>query len=384
MTTSEILRTYIYPSLDIECIVGELFVKERANSYTLECPQCGKKEAYILKKNESIIPYIYCNRLNKCGYKSSLWDFVQKRGNLSNKETLYLLSECANVDISQFSYTKSGYTKQKKENIIEIKIVQKPLKLLDIQRFYNIDFLIDDFLELDEKLQFCTIVSFIYNFSLKTNQDKKEKYYHDRGIKKCDDIGCLTKDDAKELSKLLLTYFPLDILNKFSIFKGNNFKYSFSDFSVIPSFDLYSNLQTAIRLRNLDKNATIKEIEVSHSRIANPLPYGLTKEKLQKYNTFLFTEGHIDALSLNLENFVAVSGVNGFDKKFFGLFKDKKIYILFDQDEAGQDGALRLQKTAKSFGIKAKIISWDKNIAKDVNELLTNNALYVLSEAFLD
>jgi hypothetical protein len=31
-----------------------------------------------------------------------------------------------------------------------------------------------------------------------------------------------------------------------------------------------------------------------------------------------------------------------------------------------------LQKTAKSFGIKAKIISWDKNIAKDVNELLTN------------
>ena len=130
MTTSEILRTYIYPSLDIECIVGELFVKERANSYTLECPQCGKKEAYILKKNESIIPYIYCNRLNKCGYKSSLWDFVQKRGNLSNKETLYLLSECANVDISQFSYTKSGYTKQKKRKCYRDKNSAKTFKIV--------------------------------------------------------------------------------------------------------------------------------------------------------------------------------------------------------------------------------------------------------------
>ena len=374
MKTSELLQTYIYPNLNIQSLLQEIYIKEMRGSYSLICPSCGKKEAYIIKKHGSIVPYIYCNRLNKCAYSISLWDYIKNRGGISNRDTLYYLASNANIDIKDFNYSGDSHTKRKNISNIEIRLIQKPLKLYELERYFKLHLLIKDFENLPEKLQFCTIATFIYMFSLNKSSFLKDEYYKSRGIYNTKELGSLNFSDMKELEQKLLKNFDIKSLQKFNIFKNDKFKYSFSSFSVVPSFDLYSNLITAIRLRNL-RQSKIKEIELSASRIANPLPFGLTRDKLLKYDVFYFTEGHIDALSLNIENFVAVEGVNSFHKKFFGLFKGKRIIFIFDQDKAGVEGAKKLAFFADKLHIENSIISWDKKHGNDINELLVRRKI---------
>lgn len=379
MTTIDLLKTYIYPNLEIERLLAEIFIKDRGNSFTLKCPSCGKKEAYMIKKQNTIVPFIRCNRLNKCAYNSSLWNYIKNRENFTNKETLEYLAVCANVDLADVSYHKTLSRFQKKDRVKKQQ-KEKPIEV-KTQRYYKMELLMRDFITLPKYLQFSTIATFIYNFSLKHSQDLKIYYYEKRGINNSEVLGCLGYHNIKALEKELLLNFKIEILQEFGIFKNSRFKYYFSNFSVIPSFDIYSNLITAIRLRNLYPSK-IKEIEISHARIANPLPFGITREKLKKYNTFYFTEGHIDALSLGLENFVAVEGINSLNKSNLTIFKNKKIFILFDQDEAGIKGAQRLSSFMQELNIESKIIKWNKKFGKDINELLLKNSMYILSHSF--
>jgi len=380
LETSELLKEHIYPNLDVKSLLQEIIIKEKMGYYTLVCPSCGKKEAYMLKRNSSIVPYITCNRLNKCAYKISLWDYIKNRGGLNNRETLLALASFANIDIENFSYKKIYLKSSPRQNRFKAKKREvRYHELEDIDRYYKMDLLIKDFANLPEKLQFCTIVTFMYNFSLTKNQKTKTDYYANRHIFKTDDIGCLNIWDMKDLEFKLLKNFDLKSLQKFNLFRENRFKYGFSNFSVIPSFDLYSNLVTAVRFRNLRKSK-IKEIEISASRIADPLPFGMTKDRLLKYNTFYFTEGHIDALSLNIENFVAVEGVNSFKKENMGYFKNKTIMIVFDQDVAGRNGAEKLCNEAKKLNIECSIVKWNKIYGKDINEILSSNNTHLINK----
>lgn len=379
METIDLLQTYIYPNLDIKRLLPEIYIKDRGNAFTFICPSCGKKEAYMIKKQNTIVPFINCNRLNKCAYTSSLWEYIKQREHFTNKETLQYLAVHANIDLDNFSYQKNSYNFYRKKKIEEAKKTLK--KEEKTQSYYKMDLLIKGFSTLPQDLQFSTIVTFIYNFSLKQNQYFKKNYYQKRHISSADELGCLNYKDMSVLENSLSNNFDKNILQEFGLFKHDRFKFSFSSFSVVPSFDIYSNLVTAIRLRNLNPSK-IKEIEISNGRIANPLSFGITKEKLSKYQVFYFTEGHIDALSLGLKNFVAVEGVNAFNKNNLTLFKNKKIFILFDQDEAGIEGAKRLSLSMQKLDIEFKIIKWNKNLGKDINELLINNNIHVLSNAF--
>jgi len=379
MKTSELLQTYIYPNINIEILLSEIYIKDRGNAFTFICPSCGKKEAYMIKRNNTIIPFISCNRLNKCAYNSSLWDYIKEKEHLTNKETLQYLGVHANIDIKDFSYQKSSYRFYKKDRVK--KTQKEPVKEEKTHRYYKMELLIKDFSILPKDLQFSIIATFIYNFSLKQNQSFKIAYYMKRGISNVSELGSLHYKNMRVLERVLLFNFDKKILQEFGIFKNDRFKYSFSSFSVIPSFDIYSNLVTAIRLRNLNPSK-IKEIEISNGRIANPLPFGVTREKLNNYDTFYFTEGHVDALSLKLENFVAVEGVHSFNKKNLTFFKNKKIFILFDQDNAGITGAKKLAASMKELNIEYKIISWDKNLGKDINELLLSKNICTLSNSF--
>ena len=104
----------------------------------------------------------------------------------------------------------------------------------------------------------------------------------------------------------------------------------------------------------------------------NPLPYPITYQKLKKYDSFVFTEGHIDALSLSIKNFVAIEGVSSFNLYHLGLFFGKKIYLAFDLDEAGIKAAEKFEKVFKKLNISYKILTWDKKYGKDINEILSN------------
>jgi DNA primase len=151
-------------------------------------------------------------------------------------------------------------------------------------------------------------------------------------------------------------------------------KFNFSSFAIVPSFDIYTNLITALRFRNIYPGK-IKELEMSSQRLLNPLPYPLTLNKLKKFDTFYFTEGHIDALSLKKINVVGVEGIGSFNPVNFQFFKDKTIIIAFDKDKAGFEGSLNLAKKAKEYGVRVKFLNWDPKYGKDINELLINNNL---------
>ena len=104
---------------------------------------------------------------------------------------------------------------------------------------------------------------------------------------------------------------------------------------------------TGLKLRNTQlakwQNKNMKEPELSFSRIASPLPFGLTRELLLDTNaTIRLQEGSIDSFSLPISSNtydVSLAGVNGMKIEDFGLFKDRNVEIWFDQDFAGQKSA---------------------------------------------
>ena len=104
------------------------------------------------------------------------------------------------------------------------------------------------------------------------------------------------------------------------------------------------------------------------------MPFGLNRENILKNDKFFITEGHIDALSIKevlpKANVIAVPGVHNVKEEWLCLFRDKTIYIAFDNDEAGKKAAEELKETlAKYNSISIKILNWDYD-CKDMNELL--------------
>jgi len=228
LTIKEILKNYIYPNLDFNYLLSELNPKDKGRYLYLTCPNCGKKEAYIYKTN----PYIKCNRLNKCNFKISLWEYLKQSRNLTNKETLYLLAEYAGVDLTQFNDNNYNLGYKKQKNIVKIRIIKKPLQLIDyFDKRDLIDYL-DEFEKLSFRLKFQTLITLIYHFSLTSNQSQKNLYYKSRGITPPKDIGFLSQDDIYLLEEKLAR-FDKNLLEKF-IFKNGHFRYK-GDFAIIPS-----------------------------------------------------------------------------------------------------------------------------------------------------
>lgn len=87
-------------------------------------------------------------------------------------------------------------------------------------------------------------------------------------------------------------------------------------------------------------------------------------------------EGELDALRLWQEGIAAVSATNGagaFDEAFVPMFRlVRQVLVCLDQDEPGQENAVRV---AKMFRSKAKIVKWDLQEGKDVTEYLKKHTV---------
>lgn len=87
-----LLLDTIYERLDIMTALPELEPKRTGLAYTLKCPACDKKRAFIYKGGRVIA----CNRRNECGYSSTLWDYIEKKDSLTtSQETLQALAKLA-------------------------------------------------------------------------------------------------------------------------------------------------------------------------------------------------------------------------------------------------------------------------------------------------
>ena len=65
-------------------------------NYVLLCPQCGKREAYYYPTHS----HVNCNRKNKCGASTSLWNILASSG-LTPAEIVARICEKAGVPVPE-------------------------------------------------------------------------------------------------------------------------------------------------------------------------------------------------------------------------------------------------------------------------------------------
>lgn len=91
-----VILEQVYDRLDVSIALAELEPKHAGNAYSLICPNCSKRRAFIYTGGHTII----CNRRNDCGYQSSLWDYVAAKQQLTeSKDILRALAELAGYEL---------------------------------------------------------------------------------------------------------------------------------------------------------------------------------------------------------------------------------------------------------------------------------------------
>ncbi len=244
-----------------------------------------------------------------------------------------------------------------------------------------------DYKNLSRNMQLKMVYTFIYRYSLLTQQDKKEAYYKNRGIT-CDvkTIGFLGWNDIARLEQELTKYFPLEDLQDFKVFSKKKYGWNYSkNVCVVPCFDLYTDLICGFSLRTISGDSTIKELNVNCSELEIPLPFNLTYSTLKNKEWIWITEGHIDALSgiskfsqKDKAGFCSFAGVWAYKEEVLGLFKDKKVIVAFDKDSAGRNSEATLVAKLLHLGIDTYIANWNEEV-NDLNDLLNLNALNTIT-----
>jgi len=152
------------------------------------------------------------------------------------------------------------------------------------------------------------------------------------------------------------TLKELGILNK----KGNEIFYN----SVV--FPLYDQDGGVVNLygRNISE-----ENQVNHLYLAGSRQGLINRQALKRSTTIILTESIIDALTLydqGFKNVIPVYGVNGLTDDHLSLFnrsKAKDIYIVFDADKAGKQGAAKTAKQLQELNITTHLVTLpDKDI----------------------
>ncbi len=101
----------------------------------------------------------------------------------------------------------------------------------------------------------------------------------------------------------------------------------------------------------------------------------LIYKKFERSLVFL-TEGEFDALAMIQSGLPAVSTTNGaraFERPSSFLvesFRDLRVYVTYDQDEAGNVGAQNVAAALRERGLFTRVVGWDPRDGKDPSELL--------------
>jgi len=372
--------------LNIKDVVLALGAEETTNHKMVKCfnkdaHSHGDKRASMKVKEDSNTCFCYA-----CGASGDPINAAKVAfGNnfQSACEWLHDTFHVAYLDGSVNNHNKPKYEKPK----------IKPIKWVTFDKnhfYYNVK--INDFIEkyanLTDSQKVKMVYTFVYRYSLKTSQDAKLAFYRSRGIEThqlIDTIGFLSKEDLKDLLPLLEKYFPLEDLIKFKLYNESSAKYfplswKYGDnLTVVPSFDLYTDMANGLMLRPIQKrNWGPKEYQVSCLDLVDAYPFAMN------YNMFLddniqeiyFCEGHIDGLSLGDKVFVAIPGIHSYKKEWLSLFRNKKCVIIFDQDDAGIKGTDILRENLISAGVEnVNILDWNPDLGNDINELLQKGLL---------
>ncbi|RLA78196.1 MAG: hypothetical protein DRG78_15700 [Epsilonproteobacteria bacterium] len=433
-----IMEIIVDKGIEISTHVEFSQLEFRSGSYTRGlCPSCKKRELYVPDQGKA--DGIVCNRKNACGYTASAYSYLKDNRKKTAKEAFEILAEIANTSVDEINYDNEvhtneivSFTKKPKQikktpvQIIEDKKVayisfdsNKEENFIDFNKFLpevittntkdNSTVILYN--KLDNLQRWKVFVTAIYNFSLHTKQWGKENYFKKIGISAKKNpilsekvmmihkkLGFLHLADIKNLINYLLDdcKFIADDLVEYGLIAHKNSKRIMVSIEegliVVPNFDMYTNMVTGLKLRKTklktwidkesgeiktDKN---KEPEFSYKRIANPLPYHLTRESLlDKSMKFRFFEGQKDLHSMPSKKGycdIAIPGTSGINEEMLGLFKGRIVELYFDQDDAGQKGALKLKKLLEKAGVIVLNITWDITLGADVNDVLQKGNIF--------
>ena len=97
---SEILDQ-VYQRLDPRRLFAKFDLAERGQRYLGRCPQCGRRELYVLRYDPRY-PGLRarCNRLNHCGFSISAWDYLRQVEGVRDEDIMRTLAERAGVDLA--------------------------------------------------------------------------------------------------------------------------------------------------------------------------------------------------------------------------------------------------------------------------------------------
>ena len=346
---TDMLNNHIYPNLDIRTALSKLEPTERGNLFELVCPACGEKEAFVYKNGITI----ECNRKNNCGYKKTIWDYIQTSQGLSKQETLKELARLANYTLPQ-GQNKQIDSKNLGENQRERSLLETSLGFFQEVLFHP---------EGKETLCYLT--------------DK-------RGY---------TLDEIKKLG---LGYYPgmgktggYLLTQEFSreeieaVFKYGNSRDEHT--LVFPFRNESKRIITFIgRLIR-----PLNEGEKQSGKYLNLCPYEriclFNSDRVENWNEITLVEGYLDALTATakgVKNVLATGSASLENKQFESLLrhKVKHVSLCLDMDTAGQKGIEKAINMLTGKGIDSYIISLPKGI-KDPDELIMKHGGEAFKEA---
>ena len=156
--------------------------------------------------------------------------------------------------------------------------------------------------------------------------------------------------------EVIKTLKNLGILNA----KGNE---TFYNCVVFPIFDKDGGVVNLYG-RNIDQDSGVSHLYLAGSRSGI-----INRQAVKRSSTILLTESVIDALTLydqGFTNVIPAYGVNGLTEDHLFLFeyeKVKEVYLCFDSDTAGKEGATRTTEQLKKKEILCHIVELpDKDI----------------------
>lgn len=336
-------------------------------------------------------------------------------------------------DTFSVAYAEDDNTARQQAKKFERPLYKTEYISFDKERKFK-SIVIEDFLKVyanlkqDQKLKL--VYTYLYRYSLNTSREALSNYYTTRGVinnHHLNKLGFLSEIDVENVVVAMKAIFPVEDLIVFGILNNSEHKFPLKwkqvrNAVLVPAFDTYTDLVEGFMLRPVDgSNAWFKgkESRLSIPSILKPMPFGTGYKVLSGDCDIYITEGHVDALSLPEELcFIATPGVQAFEPEQLGVLRGRNIKLVFDQDDAGQkaawgyfevsflnqtmiilqdqkndlDGMLNILKNQgvevslrkidgfKDQLIKAgvasvEILTWNKDLGKDVNDLLVNGNL---------
>lgn len=300
----EVLDNEIYPSLDkVEALI-DLEPQDKGEYYLLTCPGCRKREAYIYKTGV----YINCNRLNKCGFNQSLWDYIQTTKSLSNQETLKELARLADYTLPELD---QGSLEQAERSRERANIWESAIAFFKAQLWTEGG---------KEALGYL-----------------KERGYTEQEIKAME-LGFFSSQRGLE-DYLINKGYPVNIVN--SIIKDLS-NISKTHKLVIPYRDPVGRVKGVI-VRALEKE--IERKYLYNKGLTLDIPFNL--DRARGARELYVVEGFLDALIIRergLKNVIALGGSSFSEAKIDMTIRygTKAFILALDNDKAGEDGTARV------------------------------------------